>query len=309
MLGRRLRRILRRYSSIPMRIARIQEALGRIELRQVSHYSNDIRQAEFRVFSQWGEDGIIQYLVHSIDTGRRTFVEFGVEDYTEANTRFLLINNQWSGLVIDASADNIAYIKRDPIYWACNLKAELAFVTRDNINAIIEGNGISGDIGLLSVDIDGNDYWLWQAIEVISPRIVVCEYNSHFGPTAQITIPYDAAFTRDKAHFSKVYYGTSIASLHSLGRTKGYSLVASNSAGNNIFFVRDDVIGTLRSITPAEAYRRSQFREHHDEGGQLTFYDFETRLRSIGHLPVLDLSTNTVRRIADVIDTGSAPRV
>jgi hypothetical protein len=308
MLGRRLKRILRRYTAIPARIARIQEALGRIELRQVTHYCNDIQQAEFRVFSQWGEDGIIQYLARSIDVGRRIFVEFGVEDYTQANTRFLLINNQWSGLVIDAGADNIAQIRRDPIYWACNLKAELAFVTRENINAILESNGISGDIGLLSVDIDGNDYWLWQAIEVISPRIVVCEYNSHFGPTAQITIPYDAGFTRDKAHFSKVYYGASIASLCSLGKTKGYTLVASNSAGNNIFFVRDDVIGPLRSITPVEAYRRPQFREHHDESGQLTFYDFETRLRNIGHLPVLDLTTNTVRKITEVIDADCVPR-
>jgi hypothetical protein len=309
MLGRMLTRFLARYADIPARIARIQEALGRIEQRQVANHSNDVREAEFRVFSQWGEDGIIQYLVRHIDVTRRIFVEFGVESYTEANTRFLLSNNQWSGLVIDGGAANIARIKRDPIYWACNLKAECAFVTRENINAIMEKNGICGDIGLLSIDIDGNDYWLWQAIEVISPRIVVCEYNSHFGPTAQLTIPYDAEFMRENAHFSKIYYGASIAALWALGKRKGYSLVTSNSAGNNIFFVRDDVIGSLRTVTAAEAYRRPQFREYHDESGRLTFDDFETRLTNIGHLPVFDLTTNTVRKITDVVDMNSATRI
>jgi hypothetical protein len=306
MLVRRVKRLLNRYADIPARIYRIQEALGRIEQRQVAALQgNDIRDAEFRVFSQWGEDGIIQYLVRQIEITRRVFVEFGVESYIEANTRFLLVNNQWSGLVIDGDAANIERIKRDPIYWACNLKAEFAFVTRDNINEIIEKNGMRGDIGLLSIDIDGNDYWLWQAIEGISPRIVVCEYNGHFGPTAQLTVPYDAGFRRERAHFSKIYYGASVAALWALGRSKGYSLVASNSAGNNIFFVRDDVIGSVRAVTPADVYRRPQFREYHDQRGRLTFDDFETRLRQIGQLPVFDLTTNAVRQIVDAVDVNS----
>ena len=299
MLIQRITRVLKRYSSLPSRLYRIQEALGRIEQRQLAQCT-DVGQAEFRVFSQWGEDGIIQHLLNHVAIERRVFVEFGVENYTESNTRFLLSNNQWSGLVIDGSAENIAYIKRDPIYWACNLKAEHSFITSENINDILARNGMAGDIGLLSVDIDGNDYWVWQAIDSISPRIVVCEYNSHFGATAEVTTPYNPSFVRDSAHFSKIYYGASIAALCSLGAQKGYSLVASNAAGNNLFFTRNDLLGSMRVLSPAEAYRRAQFREYHDENGQLTFDDFDTRIQKISHLPLHDLKTGTECKLADI---------
>jgi hypothetical protein len=299
MFIRRIWRVYKRYAALPSKIYRIQEALGRIEQRQVARCS-DFRQAEFRVFSQWGEDGIIQYLLKSVAIERQIFVEFGVENYTESNTRFLLTNNQWAGLVIDGSAENIDYIKRDAIYWASNLKAEHAFITKENINDLLSRNGIVGDIGLLSVDIDGNDYWIWQAIDTIAPRIVICEYNSHFGSSAEVTIPYDGAFVRDSAHFSKIYYGASVAALCSLAAAKGYSLVASNAAGNNIFFVRNDLVGSLPVLSPAQAYRHAQFREYHDESGRLTYDDFETRLRKISHLPLYDLKTNALRKISDI---------
>lgn len=299
MLKRRIAGFVERYRSLPARITRIQEALGRIEQRQLDANPDPMR-AEFRVFSQWGEDGIIQNLVRRVPIERPLFVEFGVENYTESNTRFLAINNQWSGLIIDGSADNIDYVRRDPIYWACNLKAEHSFITRENINELLARNGVAGDIGLLSVDIDGNDYWVWQAIDTIMPRIVVCEYNSHFGPEARVTTPYDPAFVRDSAHFSKIYYGASIAALTDLAAAKGYVMVASNSVGNNVFFVRRDVAGSLKTLTPTQAYRRAQFREYHDESGQLTFDDFEARVVKISHLPLHDLITATVRPLGTI---------
>jgi hypothetical protein len=292
-------RILSRFLSIPVRITRIQEALGRIEQRQLEQCS-DFRKAEFRVFSQWGEDGLIQYLLRHVSIERPIFVEFGVENYIESNTRFLLTNNHWAGLIIDGSAENIACVKRDPIYWATNLKAENAFITRENINDLISKNGITGDIGLLSIDIDGNDYWIFEAIDVISPRIIICEYNSHFGPTAKVTTPYDPSFTREAAHFSKIYYGASIAALNALALRKGYSLVASNSAGNNVMFVRSDSLGGLPVLTPQEAYVRAQFREFHDEAGRLTFYDFDQRIQKICHLPVYDLDRGQIISISGI---------
>jgi hypothetical protein len=300
-LRKRISRLLKRVSGIPQKIYRIQEALGRIEARQTAH-CDDIRKAEFRVFSQWGEDGIIQYLVNHVEIERKLFVEFGVENYTESNTRFLLTNNFWSGLVIDGSAENVQYIKSDNIYWACNLKADHSFITTENINDIIRRNGISGDIGLLSVDIDGNDYWVWDAIDCVTPRIVICEYNSHFGPTAKVTTPYAPDFVRDRAHFSKIYYGASISALTDLATRRGYSLVASNSVGNNIFFVRNDLIGSLKTLTPMEAYRRAEFREYHDENGQLTYDDFDTRLNKISHLPIYDLKQKRLVKLADLQD-------
>jgi hypothetical protein len=113
---------------------------------------------EFKVFSQWGDDGIIQYLIRNLDIPNKTFVEFGVENYTESNTRFLLINNNWSGLVMDGSSENISYIKNDEIYWQYDLQAKHAFIDVDNVNDLISCAGFSEELGLLHIDIDGNDY-------------------------------------------------------------------------------------------------------------------------------------------------------
>src|SRR5262245_53072712 len=105
----RINRAIKRFTALPERIVRIQQALGRIEARQTAG-ATTLGQAEFRVFSQMGEDGIIQHLIRAVPISRRLFVEFGVDDYLESNTRFLLTNNQWTGLVIDGSAENIAFI-------------------------------------------------------------------------------------------------------------------------------------------------------------------------------------------------------
>ena len=304
-LLKRVRSVLTRIASLPEKITQMQLALGRIEQRQITYRDVAIGEAEFKVFSQWGEDGIIQYLIHHVPIERELFVEFGVENYTESNTRFLALNNSWAGLVLDGSADNITYIRNDSIYWSNNLKAEHAFITKDNINDLITRNGIRGDIGLLSIDIDGNDYWVWEAIDSVNPRIVICEYNSLFGPTAKVTTPYDPAFVRERAHFSKVFYGASISALCELAEAKGYSLVAGNLAGNNVFFVRNDLLGGLQVMAPRDVYRQSRFREYHDEQGKLTFHDFATRQDMLKHMPVYDFSTKSVgpiKEIAGIID-------
>jgi hypothetical protein len=288
---RRLRELYGMISSFDERLDNLQAALGRIELRQLAT-ANDPRfeSHECKVFSQWGEDGLIQYLIARVPLPRKSFIEFGVEDYTESNTRLLLTEFGWSGMVLDGSAENIAYVTRDPIYWRFPLHARQAFVTAENIEALIAESGLADELGILSIDVDGNDYWIWKAISA-QPRIVIVEYNSLFGSERAVTIPYDPEFVRGRAHHSNLYYGASIAALAGLGRNKGYSLVGSNRAGNNLFFVRDDVVGALRVVTPAAAYRQAGFREARDEQGQLTFVDFDARQATIAELPVLDLES------------------
>ncbi|MEA5487696.1 MULTISPECIES: hypothetical protein [Pseudanabaena] len=290
-------------------LIKIRESLGRIESRQNyrTHYSlldifhqTDFQYNEFRVFSQWGEDGIIQSLINSIEIENKIFVEFGVQNYTESNTRFLLINNNWSGLVIDNSPDNIHYIKQDQIYWKYNLKAECAFIDKDNINKLLIDCGMIGDIGLLSVDIDGNDYWVWEAINCITPRIVICEYNGLFGNYRKVTIPYDKSFSRDKAHFSCLYYGASIAALSHLAASKGYVLLGSNSAGNNLFFLRKDLVGDRSICSPETAYRKPQFRESRDISGNLSYLDFDARLTQISEMPLYDLELGALIQVKDL---------
>lgn len=294
-------RQLDKVTALTRRLDLLQSAIGRVELRQCSAANSDeIAANEFKVYSQFGEDGIIQWLLRRVPTGARVFVEFGVEDYREANTRFLLVNDRWSGLVMDGSPENVRRIRRDPISWSNTLASECAFIDRDNVNRLIGGHGIQGDIGLLSVDVDGNDYWIWQAIDVISPRIVICEYNSLFGPSRAVTIPYDPAFVRSRAHYSQVYYGASISALTDLARSKGYSLVGSNRAGNNIFFVRDDVVGTLPVKSAEEAWVLSGFRESLGPDGRLTFLDHHAQRALIAAMPLVDVRSKLTITVGDL---------
>jgi hypothetical protein len=259
---------------------------------------DDLREVEFKVFSQWGDDGIIQYLLHHVAVEADTFVEFGVQNYRESNTRFLLVNDNWRGLIMDASESDIASVREDAIYWRHELHAVAAFIDRDNINRLIRTN-VSGPIGLLSIDVDGNDYWIWQAIEA-KPDIVVIEYNSHFGSRHAITIPYDASFRRDRAHFSRQYWGASLRALVLLGESKGYRFVGSNSAGNNAYFVRADQAGALRVMTADEGYVESRFRDSRDERGKLTYLSGTARLEIIRDMQVVDVEHERVVRIADL---------
>lgn len=297
----KLKRFITSFSDFFNRFEDLQQAVARIEMRQLANLKLDSLQGyEFKAYSQNGEDGIIQFLINHVQICKNTFVEFGVHNYLESNTRFLLKQNNWSGLVIDGSQRNIDFIKSDPLYWQHNLKAECAFVNRDNINCLISSNGLRGDLGLLSIDIDGNDYWVWEAVDCVNPCIVICEYNSLFGPTAKVSVPYDENFIYNLAHYSTLYWGASIAAFHYLARKKGYSLVASNSSGNNIFFVRDDLLGDLPHLSPEQAHVKSSFRTSRDPQGNLTFLDAQDSFSIVADLPLRDVSTGQVVTLRDI---------
>ena len=252
-----------------------------------------LSDAEFKVFSQYGEDGILQYLIGEtkILPEEKIFVEFGVQDYKEANTRFLLQSNVWSGLVIDSDENLVKKIQSSEIYWRYNLTARSHWIDKENINDIIYRSNISGGIGLLSIDIDGNDYWVWSALTVINPILVVIEWNSVFGARHSVSIPYDATFNRLHAHYSGLYWGASMRALETLGREKGYTMVGTNEIGNNLFFVRSDRLGRIPPVNTKSAYVQSGFRDSRSPEGELTFLAGESRYEEIKNLPIIDLST------------------
>jgi hypothetical protein len=260
---------------------------------QKSRIISHIQDAEFHVFSQFGEDGIIQYLIRNMPDIPPVFIEFGVESYVEANTRFLLRHNNWKGLIIDGSKDNMNLVRNSDLYWRHDLTAVDAFITRDNINALFTDNGFSGEIGLLSVDIDGNDYWVWEVISAVSPEIVIAEYNSYFGPDRAISVPYKADFFRTEAHHSNLYFGASLAALHYLGLNKGYALLGCNKAGNNAFFVKNARLQDLglSALTPAEAFIEARAREARNPDGKLNYAGPEERRQMIKGMPVINVIT------------------
>jgi hypothetical protein len=218
-----------------------------------------VRSHEFRVHSQNGEDGILQYIFSVIGFNSRRFVEIGVQNGSECNTAFLALDCGWSGLLVDGNADDIAEgqrcyrshlgISADRVRLVCQ------FVTRENVNQIIEEQEISGEIDLFSLDIDGNDFWVWKSLEVIRPRVVVVEFNASLGTEMSCTVEYDPSFDRFKKHPTGYYHGASLRALAVMGATKGYSLVGCSSCGSNAFFVQTECCqGAIREISVEEAY-------------------------------------------------------
>ncbi len=260
--------------------------------------NTDFRKVGFKVFSQWDEDGIIQYLISKLPIENKTFIEFGVENYKESNTRFLLVNNHWQGMVLDACSEDINYIRSDKIHWQYDLQVKESWITTANINSLLSDSGFDEDIGLLSVDVDGNDYWMWEAITSIRPRIVIVEYNSIFG-IEPLAVPYDEAFNRSAAHHSNLYYGCSLGALAHLAQKKGYILVGSNVWGHNAFFVRLDIASGFTGLEPKDAYVLSKFREARDSAGKLTFTRGDDRIKMIAHLPLKNVATGEVGLIRD----------
>jgi hypothetical protein len=129
---------------------------------------------EFKIFSQWGDDGLIQYLIKNIKIENEIFVEFGVEDFSESNTRFLMMNNNWKGFVMDGSEENIERLRAKPWFWKYSLKVKAVFITKENINGLLAETGFK-NIGLLHIDLDGNDAHILAELDlkVLNPAILV----------------------------------------------------------------------------------------------------------------------------------------
>lgn len=232
---------------------------------------NSLTEVEFKVFSQWGDDGIIQYLISKLKIPNKTFVEFGVEYYTESNTRFLLINDNWSGLVIDGSDKHISYIKSDSIYWQYELHAIKAFITAENIETLIDEADFKNEIGILSIDIDGNDYMVWKAIKKYDPSIVIVEYNSAFGDEYPWIVPYDPSFIRSQNDSKKLFWGTSLQAICDLAIEKGYDFVGCNLNGNNAYFIKKIINNNIFTpLTCKQGFIDGKYREAYDNGNPIS---------------------------------------
>lgn len=286
-------------------------AVGRVLSNQVRGLEKPrLSEMEFRIYSQWGMDGILQYLTGTMPLKNKVFVEFGVEDYREANTRFLLVNDNWSGLVMDGDEENIRAIERSRVYWKYDLTAKRCFVTRDNIDDIllnyVEENGFGRDIGVLGIDIDGNDYYILDSIKSLTPIILICEYNWIFGSTRRVSIPYDPGFQRRKAHYSNLYWGASIQALFAKAAEKGYRYVGCTSGGNDAAFVRSDYADKYLPhliTTPKECFHELKTKEARDRKGNLTFADRRSRREIIKDMEVFDVESGEKIKLEEVFRT------
>ena len=193
-----------------------------------------------KVYSQNEEDGIVTEILRRIGVTGRTFWEFGVQDGTENNTLYRLVDG-WRGAWIEGSPADVAKI-RERFAAAITdgrLKVREGLVDRDNVNALAAELGLPRELDLLSIDIDGNDYHVWEALDAVAPRAVVIEYNPKLPPPTRWVMRYDPSHAWDGSD----QYGASLAALAALGERKGYRLVACNITGSNAFFVRQDLAG------------------------------------------------------------------
>lgn len=199
---------------------------------------NDPRRLEhfgYRTYSQNDEDGIIAEIFARIGTTDRRFVEIGVGDGLENNTAYLLAQG-WTGGWIEADKRNASKIRRT---FAAPLRAKHlryceTFVTRENVNDAIASMDLGGEIDFASIDIDGNDYHVFERLNVVRPRVVSIEYNASFRPPVSWVRAYDARNAWDGTNA----FGASLSALAALANGLGYALVACNLMGVNAFFVR-----------------------------------------------------------------------
>jgi len=261
---------------------------------------NNLSCVEFSVFSQWGEDGIIDWLISQFRYIPKIFIEFGVGDYLESNTRFLIKNRNWKGLILESNKEDVLKIKSDPIYWKHDLIVKNIFIKKNNINEIIKRNLKNLEVGLLSVDLDGNDYWIIEHIKCVKPYIIVCEYNAILGDKKMLTVPYNENFNRKSEHYSNLFFGTSINALRDLMNKKGYSFIGTNSNGVNAFFIRNNYAKrVLKKIRNIKSFP-SRFRESRDNKGEKNFVRGFDRINIIKNKKILDLNNKKILPLSKI---------
>lgn len=221
------------------------------QLNLAQQESINIKNAGFKVFSQFEEDGLILFILAVIGVKHQRFIEIGSDDGLNSNCANLALNFSWTGLFIDANAQSISrgryFYKRYPNPYGDKPVFHEGKVTRENINSIIQQHGFAGEIDLLSIDIDGNDYWIWDALKVVSPRIVIIETHIIYGDK-DIVVPYDPNYVFPGRH--PQYHGASPIAMVKLARKKGYRLIGANQLGFNFIFLRsDEGIGKLPEVS------------------------------------------------------------
>ena len=244
-------------------------------------YPSKLSAQRFRLVSQNEEDGMTWALLSEIGATNRRFVDIGC-GLNGGNSGFLARECGWSGLMIDADQRKADRAARR---YGSRVKGVAAWVTRDNINELLEKQGVDRDVDLLSIDVDGVDYWIWDALERCSPRVVIIEYNALFGSSRSVAVPYDHNFDRralgwvdeEHADWARHFYGASLSALTKLGGRKGYRLVAAEPAGTNAYFLRNDVGSEIPACEVISAYHIGERHNSHIQRTGEDIYDFVER--------------------------------
>jgi len=294
-----LNRVERKFID-PQRVLAAQGALR--AARKTSGGYQHLWDAELSVFSQFGEDGILDFLCDQLEISKPRVLEIGAGDFLECNSRFLVEARGASLYAVDGAAGLLKNIQRSPLMWKTSVLAEEAWVTPDNMSDISRrAREFMGGIDIFSLDIDGNDYWVLKSLDLSGVAIAVIEYNPVFGPTRALSVPRDDRFDRSSAHWTWQYYGMSLRALLTHMSDECFTFVGTNRSGNNAFFVRDSLVGRVEIELPDSSstanlamYTDWRVRDSRGEDGGMSY---ETPIHAAGllrGLPVYNLDTAEV---------------
>ena len=265
-----------------------------------------LHESELKVFSQNGEDGIIDYLVHQLAIPSPNFVEIGIGNYRESNTRFLYNRVHSKGLIIDRLDQLHMKVKPYVNLWKGDLKIHQKMVTAENINEIL-GKYCDYKIDIFSIDIDGVDYWVISKLRPNISKIFIAEFNPTFGPDLEITVPNIDGFDRINYHYSGLCYGHSLKALIKLMEEKNYYFLGTNLQKMNAFFISNEL--SKESFFPninlkdLSYYSDSNIRDSRDRNYNLTYLSGSKKLQEIKECEIINLTDdkNKVIKIKDLV--------
>ena len=302
-------------SDISLGIERQDELSFRIGLSAISYakytsYSkiSQLYEADLKVFSQYGEDGIIDFLTTKLNLAKPTFIEIGTGDYSESNTRFLFQRTNTRGKIVDCDKllEQKARAVLGEYFWKGDLTIASSFITLDNILDILLAEGRWLDCDILSLDIDGNDYWLMKKIiSMCSHKIIILEYNPTYGGSMSVSTPYIEDFNRTQYHYSNLCWGASLKAFVNLMDSNGYIFAGTNLNNSNGFWIRGDLFSALGIASPDRNnlcfYTKNNCRESRSLSGELTFLSGASKLDAIRECLLVDLEDNETKKKAEDI--------
>ena len=276
-------------------------------LQRLSHDKfRKLNDAEFKVFSQWGEDGILNYICDILSLDKPKIIEIGASNFIECNSRFLAEYRNASVYALDYNPELIDNVSKMDIYWKNHIFPVVDFITPENIEShVIQARNLMGGLDIVSIDIDGNDYWCLANINLDGVTIVVAEINPLFGDEINVTIPRSDFFDRRTAHYSQLYFGMSMRALSILMEKNNFVLIGTNSPGNNAFFVRNCHVSSFQPLLLSGSFNNTtldwRVRESRDKLGSLNYLSGQNRLNEILECEVVDLNTNKLVTLGSVL--------
>jgi len=277
---------------------RIIFCIGKVQIslnRNKYHEVEDLIETEVKIFSQNGEDGIIDYLVHKLKVDKKNFIEIGVGNYRESNTRFLYNRYHPKGLIIDYIDDMKKKVTKHVNFWKGDLRICNQKIDADNILDILNKN-CDYEIDFFSIDIDSIDYWIIKKLKNDISKIFVAEYNPVFGAELEVTVPNISGFERSKYHYSYLCYGMSLKALINLMDQKGYYFIGTNLQKINAFFIlkefKKEVFFKNIKIKSLDNYTNSNIRDSRDINNNLNFLSGNNKFKEIEDCEVINLKDN-----------------